>query len=158
LINDEVNSDYSDSSSSDESLRIVDNESEYTILSSVMNERFSLEQKYRYVGPEGNVKYALNADSGPQFCYGPTYSNWLFYVSMTVLESESNLKNTGVFDSTYNPWKSLQTSINVAQESSFWCVIMLQSGRFAAGIFDGGQLILHKVFRRYCNLRKHFLL
>eukprot|EP01038_Epipyxis_sp_PR26KG_P005918 gene5918-8163_t len=50
-----------------------------------------------------------------------------------------------------NPWNSLYSSLQFYQANPIWCVFLLQSGKFAGGIFRGGQLLddAHKVLRRY---------
>ena len=47
------------------------------------------------------------------------------------------------------PWKMLRLSAEMATVNSLWCVMLLQSGRFAISIFDSSVPILHKVFRHY---------
>jgi hypothetical protein len=53
-------------------------------------------------------------------------------------ESEGNVLKPSLYSLTSN-----------AHSNAVWCIILMRSGRFAAGIYQGDTLVKHKVIKRY---------
>lgn len=97
---------------------------------------------------QGLVKRVYSAQEGARTVFRRASWNKLeFSVSNAVLGStDEHLTNET--DPLTNPWPTIMRAMCTYSINSVWFVASLRSGRFAAALFDGNQVLCHKAFRR----------
>lgn len=95
----------------------------------------------------GRVRREFSLREGPRFTFSPTGWAWCFSVSAVALGMEKG----------DDPWERLEVMFgdgNGGGSNRLWAVVILQSGKFAAAIFEGQAVVCHKVFKRWvCRAR-----
>lgn len=94
------------------------------------------------VSKRGIVRREFSLREGPRFTFSPTGWTWCFSVSTVALGMEKG----------DDPWERLEGMFgdgNGGDSNRLWAVVILQSGRFAAAIFEGQAVVCHKVFKRW---------
>lgn len=100
----------------------------------------------------GNVEVNYSLQEGPRLTFTPLGSPWSFSLSSAALGMERGS----------DPWEHLDslvsdnargagedgTSRATTAENRLWAVLIMRSGRFAGGVFEGQAVLCHKVFRR----------
>lgn len=90
----------------------------------------------------GRVRREFSPREGPRFTFSPTDWAWCFSVSAVALRMEKG----------DDPWERLEGMFgdgNGGGSNRLWAVVILQSGKFAAAIFEGQAVVCHKVFKRW---------
>lgn len=88
----------------------------------------------------GRVKVNFSQQEGPRFTFTPALSKWAFSLSSAALGMERG----------DDPWARLDALAGeeAGGGNRLWAVVILRSGKFAAGVFEGQSVLCHKVFRR----------
>lgn len=88
----------------------------------------------------GRVKFSFSLREGPRLTFIPTCSKWEFSLSNAALGMERG----------DDPWARLDgfAGEEAGGGNRLWAVVILRSGKFAAGVFEGQSVLCHKVFRR----------
>ena len=97
---------------------------------------------------EGYVRKFNHKSNGPVVVYRRNGLNWEFSLSKVLYDSFSGANDSS---KVINPWgvaKNILRTFN-GGDKLHTCVLILQSGKFAGGVFEGEKCIAHKVFRRY---------
>lgn len=90
----------------------------------------------------GVVRVDFSLQEGPRLTFTPAGSAWCFSLSSAALGMERGS----------DPWERLD-ALFVGEEEGWvpnrlWAVVMVQSGKFAAAVFEGQSVLCHKVFKR----------
>lgn len=90
----------------------------------------------------GRVRRDFSLQGGPRLTFAPAGSPWCFSVSSAALGMERG----------DDPWERLDDLVAGGGEGGganrMWAVLMLQSGKFAAAVFEGQFVVCHKAFKR----------
>lgn len=89
----------------------------------------------------GNVKVDFGLHEGPRLVFTPTGSTWCFSLSSAALGMERGS----------DPWERLDALLGEEAEGAnnrLWAVLIVQSGKFAAAVFEGQSVVCHKVLKR----------
>jgi hypothetical protein len=98
----------------------------------------------------GNVQVnPYDPKQGVTLTFTPNESGWSFTVNELALVALSSRGSTANAADMY--WNRLQATLRKSTPQTMWCVLLVRSGKFAGCIMDiiTGQVIAHKVFRRY---------
>ena len=93
------------------------------------------------VSKRGRVRREFSLREGPRFIFSPAGWAWCFSVSAAALGMERG----------DDPWERLDGMVGREDgggANRLWAVLILQSGKFAAAIFEGQAVVCHKVFKR----------
>lgn len=88
----------------------------------------------------GRVRLDFSLQEGPRLTFVPRGSGWAFSLSSAALGMERG----------DDPWARLDGLLGDegGGMNRLWAVVILRSGKFAAGVFEGQAVLCHKVFRR----------
>ena len=97
---------------------------------------------------EGCAKKYNDKKNGSVITFRKHSSNWEFSISNAIFSLSSS---PGSQVESTDPWITLKNTLQIFHqgEKLHSCVLILQSGMFSGGIFEGNKCISHKVFRRY---------
>lgn len=106
---------------------------------------------------EGWVRKYNHKANGSVVAFRKLSSNWEFSISSAIFSlslTHSDPSSSSAAESHSegaNPWVTLKNTLQIFHqgEKLHSCVLILQSGMFSGGVFEGNKCILHKVFRRY---------
>lgn len=91
----------------------------------------------------GQCSYMYTPSRGSQWVMKPSHLTWNLNVSSVILTpNQAKLP----FESS---WEQLIQTIHRFNESRVWCVFIYRCGKFAGGIFEGKDCLVHKVLHRY---------
>eukprot|EP01039_Chlorochromonas_danica_P008771 gene8771-9673_t len=101
----------------------------------------------------GSISKLYLPKLGPQFLFQPNHLNgYVMSCSSAVFSQDSSLADSRRWwmdSSAGDLWKSASQRFNTLQQQPIIAVIILRSGRFAGAIFEGDNVVTHKVLRRY---------
>ena len=88
------------------------------------------------------VRHQVSKAAGPQL---------VFQLSMPFASQQLVVSRClfPVLASQWSPWHSLRALTSRSSSSNKWLVLLMQSGRVAAAVFDGPKLLVHKCLKRY---------
>lgn len=140
------NSDESDDDDNDEQNEDEDKED----TDGIAEEMDDMEQDFENI----NEKGCWLRQGHPTVCFSNKKQNKNWAVELNVSLFAKTRKELLYSESDVNIIKpSLYSLMSKADSQSTWCIILMRSGRFAAGIYQGDTLVKHKVFKRYTTRR-----
>lgn len=89
----------------------------------------------------GRVKVDFSLHEGPRLTFTRSGSAWCFSLSSAALGMERGS----------DPWERLDALLGEeggAANNRLWAVLIVQSGKFAAAVFEGQSVLCHKVLKR----------